>query len=92
MRIWTELRTAVVFVTHDIDEAIQLSQRIVLLAPRPGRVDELVEVDLPQDRVEENVVGLPRYRELRDHLWSRIRMMVGSSEDWERPTDPPSSL
>jgi len=66
---------AIVFVTHDIDEAILLSQRIVLLRPRPGRIDEIVEVDLPGQRWQDDPRALPRFAELREHLWSRIHAM-----------------
>jgi NitT/TauT family transport system ATP-binding protein len=82
LRLWARLRTAVVFVTHDIDEAILLSNRIVVLRPRPGQVDEIVRVDLPEDRWEGDVEGLQRFRELHDHLWHRIRSMVGQSAEW----------
>jgi NitT/TauT family transport system ATP-binding protein len=76
LQMWSRRRTAVVFVTHDIDEAIFLSQRIVLLRPRPGRVDEIVEVRLPEPRWEHDPRALPAFIELREHLWDRIRNMV----------------
>lgn len=76
LQLWTRRRTAVVFVTHDIDEAIFLSQRIVLLRPRPGRIDEIVEVRLPEPRWEHDARALPEFIKLREHLWDRIRNMV----------------
>ena len=76
LQLWSRRRTAVVFVTHDIDEAIYLSQRIVLLRPRPGRIDEIVDVRLPEPRWEHDVRALPAFAGLREHLWSRIRDMV----------------
>lgn len=81
-KTWAHHRTAVVFVTHDIDEAIFLSQRIVLLAPRPGRVDEIITVDLPEARWEGDVRSTPAFRDLHEHLWGRIRDMVGDSAEW----------
>jgi NitT/TauT family transport system ATP-binding protein len=81
-KAWSQQRTAVVFVTHDIDEAIFLSQRIVLLAPRPGRVDEIITVDLPERRWEGDLRSTPVFRELHEHLWGRIRDMVGDSAEW----------
>jgi NitT/TauT family transport system ATP-binding protein len=76
LRMWSRRRMAVVFVTHDIDEAILLSQRIILLRPRPGRIDEIVAVDLPEPRWQTDPRVLPAYVELRSHLWGRIQQMA----------------
>jgi len=75
LQMWSRRRMAIVFVTHDIDEAVLLSQRVVLLRPRPGRVDEIVEVELPEPRWRHDPRGLPAFAELRTHLWARIRDM-----------------
>jgi NitT/TauT family transport system ATP-binding protein len=75
LQMWSRRRMAIVFVTHDIDEAVLLSQRVVLLRPRPGRVDEIVEVELPEPRWRHDPRGLPAFAELRAHLWARIRDM-----------------
>ena len=50
VRIWGEQRKTVVFVTHQIDEAVFLSDRVIVLAARPGRVKEIVPIDLPRPR------------------------------------------
>lgn len=75
LRLWERRRMAVVFVTHDIDEAIILSQRIVVLRPRPGRIDTIVQVDLPTPRSQTDPRGLPAFAELRRSLWDRIHAM-----------------
>jgi len=75
LRLWDRRRMAVVFVTHDIDEAIILSQRIVVLRPRPGRLDAIVPVDLPAPRWETDPRGLPAFADLRRQLWDRIHAM-----------------
>ena len=74
-QMWSRRRMTIVFVTHDIDEAILLSQRIVLLKPHPGRIDEVVDVDLPEPRLQTDPRALPRFAQLREHLWSRIHAM-----------------
>jgi len=49
-QIWNELRTTVLFITHSVAEAVFLSDRIVLMTPRPGRIDCIIDVDLPRPR------------------------------------------
>ena len=56
LRLWAETGKTVVFVTHSIPEAVFLSTRIVVMSPRPGRIIDVIEVDLPADRA----AGLPR--------------------------------
>jgi len=68
LRIWqTEGRT-IVFVTHDIDEAVQLADRVVVLSSRPARIQEILNVDVPHPRN----ISSPRYLELRDELLEQI--------------------
>ena len=49
--VWSDLRTTVVFVTHDVAEAVYLSDRVYVMAPRPGRICDVVDVDLPRPRI-----------------------------------------
>jgi NitT/TauT family transport system ATP-binding protein len=73
--MWERRRMAIVFVTHDIDEAVLLSQRVVLLRPRPGRIEEVVDIDLPTPRWDKDVRALPAFTALRTHMWDRIQAM-----------------
>ena len=91
-RIWALRRPVVMFVTHSVDEAIVLSDRIVLMGPRPGRVLEVLDVDLPRPRWSYDIRAEPGYLELRNHLWQRIREMVLSdpaSDFYGRDLDRP---
>ncbi len=63
LRLWEEIGSTVVFVTHSIAEAVFLSTRVVVMSPRPGRITEVVDVDLPQPRTAQ-LREDPRYFEL----------------------------
>ncbi|HEX5751342.1 MAG TPA: ABC transporter ATP-binding protein [Archangium sp.] len=68
LRLWESERKTVLFVTHDIEEALQLADRVVVMSARPGRVGRIVEVDVPRPRD----ISSPRYLELRDSLLEEI--------------------
>ncbi|MBI2371671.1 MAG: ABC transporter ATP-binding protein [Deltaproteobacteria bacterium] len=73
LRIWNTERKTMVFVTHSIDEAILLGDRILIMTPRPGRVKELLPVEIPRPRTIAEVRGDDRYIKLRNHLWDLLR-------------------
>ena len=60
LRIWQARGTTLLLVTHDIDEAIYMSDRILIMTPAPGRIDRKIEIDLarPRDRTSESFVRL----------------------------------
>jgi NitT/TauT family transport system ATP-binding protein len=66
-RIWNETRKSVIFVTHDIGEAIFLADRVLVMTPRPGRIEEIVDVDLPRPRTVETRES-PRFLALAAHV------------------------
>nr|WP_145104256.1 ABC transporter ATP-binding protein [Cereibacter sediminicola] len=76
MRLMERRPATVLFVTHSVDEALIMADRILLMSPRPGRVVEEVEVPFPRPRWEGDIRALPLYAELRRHLWDRLRDMV----------------
>lgn len=57
LQVWTEYRMTVLFVTHDIDEAIYLGSRVALLTRRPGRLKALFDIDLPRPRTIDTLVS-----------------------------------
>jgi NitT/TauT family transport system ATP-binding protein len=73
LKIWAQTDTTVIFVTHSIDEAIYLSDRIVVMQARPGRIKEEVHVDLPRPRWEGDVKADPRFAQLRARLRQALR-------------------
>jgi NitT/TauT family transport system ATP-binding protein len=63
----------VVFITHSIDEAVTLADRVAVISYRPGQIKEIVEVKLPRPRFDYDVKVLPEYVELRDHIWRLVK-------------------
>src|SRR5271163_1123543 len=68
LRIWEAERKTIIFVTHDIDEAVQLADRVVVLSARPAVVQEIVNIDIPHPRE----ISSPRYLQLRDGILQQI--------------------
>lgn len=73
LKIWAQTETTVVFVTHSIDEAIYLSDRVVVMQARPGRIKEEVPIDLPRPRWEGDIKADPRFAQLRARLRDSLR-------------------
>jgi len=73
LKIWSQTETTVVFVTHSIDEAIYLSDRVVVMQARPGRIKEEVMIDLPRPRWEGDIKADPRFAQLRARLRDSLR-------------------
>ena len=71
LRIWEQGRKTVLFVTHQIDEAVFLSDRVLVFARRPGRVQETVQIKLPRPR-ELPIKRSPEFVEYVDHIWRLI--------------------
>jgi len=63
----------VIFITHSIDEAIILADRIAVISFRPGRIKEVVDVDLPRPRFDYDVKTEPEFVRLRDHIWRLVK-------------------
>lgn len=71
LRIWEEGRKTVLFVTHQIDEAVYLSDRVLVLARRPGRIQEIVDIELPRPRPL-SIKRTPRFVAYVDRIWKMI--------------------
>lgn len=66
LRIWRERRVTTLMVTHDVEEAVYLSDRVVVLAPRPGRIERILDIDLPRPRRR----GDPAFAALKEEVLS----------------------
>jgi ABC-type nitrate/sulfonate/bicarbonate transport system ATPase subunit/flavin-dependent dehydrogenase len=89
LRLWRARGTTILLVTHDIDEAIYMSDRIVLMTPRPGRMEACLEVALPRPRQRNS----PEFLHMRGEILERLHLAGASSpsaaaQDSPKPTDP----
>jgi NitT/TauT family transport system ATP-binding protein len=68
LRIWREEKNTVIFVTHDIDEAVQLADRVAVMSGRPANIQKTVSIDIPHPRD----ISAPRYLELRNGILEQL--------------------
>ncbi|WP_240607180.1 ABC transporter ATP-binding protein [Cryobacterium aureum] len=71
--IWKQLGVTILFVTHDIDESVYLGERVIVLSSSPTVVQEDLKIDLPAERDQLNTRALPRFMELRSHVYAEIQ-------------------
>jgi NitT/TauT family transport system ATP-binding protein len=76
LSIWETQRSTVLFVTHDLTEAIALADRVVLMSARPGRIVRVVRVDIPRPRDIFHLHDLPEFRRLYDALWNELAVQL----------------
>jgi len=68
LRIWEAEKKTIIFVTHDIEESVQLADRVVVMSARPAKIQQIVEIDIPHPRD----ISSARYLELRDGIFEQI--------------------
>ncbi|MEV1290348.1 ABC transporter ATP-binding protein [Micromonospora sp. NPDC049679] len=81
--LWRKLGVTVLFVTHDIDEAVYLGQKVIILSSSPTVVREQLTIDLPEERDQLHTRALPRFTELRGHVYEQIQ----AAKRGTRPAD-----
>ena len=81
LKIWEETRKTVLFVTHSIEEAVHLSDRVAVFSRRPGRIQEVLPIDIPRPRIREEVVSRKEYARLVNHLWKAIEREVKAANN-----------
>lgn len=84
LRIWEQDKKTVLFVTHGIEEAVYLADRIVVMSGQPGRVREMIPVDLPRPR-NLAIKDDPHFVELRRHIWNLLVEEVQWQSKGKRP-------
>ena len=75
LRIWRESRKTVLFITHQINEAIYLADRVIVFAARPGRVKSTIKIDIPRPR-DLSIKRDPRFLKYEDEVWNLIEEEV----------------
>jgi NitT/TauT family transport system ATP-binding protein len=73
MRLWERMRKTVVFITHGIEEAITLADRVIVLSSQPGTVKEIVRIDLPRPRDAVTIRGDERFGKYVVQIWDLLR-------------------
>lgn len=88
LRIWEETRKTVVYVTHSIDEAIVLADRILVMSARPGRIKSMIDIGriFPRPRHVDTVKSSPRYGEIFGEIWSLLRDEVTAASTRDAST------
>jgi NitT/TauT family transport system ATP-binding protein len=82
LSIWEKTGKTVIFITHGIDEAIYLGQRVAIMTSRPGRIKEIVDVEF--DTRQGDLRADPRFGEYRHHIWTQLRDEVAAAQANER--------
>jgi NitT/TauT family transport system ATP-binding protein len=73
LELWQRERKTVIFVTHSMDEAVYLSDRVVVMTPRPGKVAEVLEVPLARPRIAEEVRRDSKFVDLTNYIWESLK-------------------
>lgn len=71
LKMWEDERKTCFFITHDVEEAVLLATKIIVMSARPGRIKAIVNVDIPYPRTPETKL-LPRFTELKNYVWDMV--------------------
>jgi NitT/TauT family transport system ATP-binding protein len=71
LETWSQEQRTVMFITHDVEEAVYLANRVVVMAARPGRIHQIIDVDLPYPRTEEMRLSA-HFTEIRNQVWEAV--------------------
>lgn len=80
LETWAQEKRTVMFITHDVDEAVYLANRVVVMATHPGRIHQIIDIDLPYPR-DEDIRLAPRFTEFRNEVWNTVFRVSPSPSD-----------
>jgi NitT/TauT family transport system ATP-binding protein len=82
LKIWDQRRTTVVFVTHGLEEAVFLADRVVVMTARPGQIKQIIDIDLPRPR-SEDIRATVEFAINKEKVWSVLKEEVNKAQkDW----------
>ncbi|MGO4434833.1 ABC transporter ATP-binding protein [Paenarthrobacter sp. RAF9] len=81
LRIWKATGKTIVFITHGIDEAVYLGERVAVLSARPGRLKEIVDINIPDREGDEDIRSKPAFVEHRHQVWTLLHDEVRRAQD-----------
>ena len=76
LAVWRDKKKTVLFVTHSVEEAVYLSERVVVMTMRPGRIKSVIDIDLDRSREREEIVTSVEFSRLRNRVWLDVREEV----------------
>lgn len=71
LETWEKERKTCFFITHDVDEAIILAQKVIIMSARPGRIKEIVDINIPYPRTQETKMS-KEFLDLKNHIWGQV--------------------
>lgn len=71
LRTWEEEQKTCFFITHDVEEAILLATKVIVMSARPGRIKEIIDIDIPYPRNQETKM-LPEFTQLKNYIWNMV--------------------
>ena len=71
LETWEKERKTCFFITHDVDEAIILAQKVIIMSARPGRIKEIVDINIPYPRTQETKMT-KEFLDLKNHIWGQV--------------------
>ncbi|MCZ8523168.1 MULTISPECIES: ABC transporter ATP-binding protein [Paenibacillus] len=84
LRIWEKTKKTIVFITHGIDEAVYLGQRVAVMTSRPGRIKQIVDIPLESRSSEEDLRSDPDFIRTRHEVWSLLKEEVLRAQEYEK--------
>jgi NitT/TauT family transport system ATP-binding protein len=88
LRIWARTGKTIVFITHGIDEAVYLGQRVAVLTSRPGRIKKVVPIELGERTAADDARSSPQFARYRHEIWTSLHDEVARAQRLEKETTP----
>jgi len=76
LNIWRKTRKTIIFVTHSVEEAVYLSQRVIVMTHRPGRIKSIIDVNIDKSQSRIDILASPDFIKTRNLVWSQVREEV----------------